>query len=201
MRTLAVMVGLCALTWQQPQSGALPPAEIEAAIKLGLASKKKSHLDWSYTQDLPYLQCKAGGGLVAPQYYLTATGPIGRVALAAFEAKKKYMPFVASDVTAEMISATVIVEADVVFAGADVKHIVILTGKKGQQTAIQPLSTEPRPKKFTNSVGGNQEANGLKAAFDAAAFRSTNGPFAFAVIDGGGERRCDFPENNRGFLR
>jgi hypothetical protein len=174
MRITTCLILTAAISAVQSQ---LAPFDIESAIKLGLGSKKKSHLDWTYTQDLPYLQCVAKGGMADREYYVTLTGPVGRVALAAFEAKKKYLPFVLSDVTAEMISTTLVVRAELALAGAGVKHIVFLTGKKGQEVALQPLSTEPLPQKFTNSVGGNQEANGMKAVFDTTAFRSTTGPF------------------------
>ena len=113
-------------------------------------------------------------------------GPLGRVYLAAKDAKQKMKKFGREDITAEMLSPTVSARARWVDKdmrhNVAVEHIVIIPkGKKDQ--AVQPLKIENWNYDAKNLVGGSITRIGKEASFDIVALPA--GDLEVVIIAGG----------------
>lgn len=186
----------------------LTPAEIDAAIKAGLAGKKLS------------AECGARGGMMSAFdplggfFDVYVEGPVGRIMRTAGEAKKKYQPFTEADVTEEMLAPTLSLVATPqapTFSGgswtrtAPADHVVLKRkDAKGDNPAdvLQPTSHEFLPATWSNAIGGKWECQGIAATFDLAAFKAMSGDeIDIVVVTGAGERRCKIGKKDRIALR
>lgn len=166
---------------------------IDAAINAGLASKAKSHPQYRSNPGLPYFACVATAGITAREFYVTAVGPSGRVALAAFNAKLNRASFTRADITPDMTARVVTVKAELAERGADAVHVVITGGSKEPLQAIQPISQKPIPATFNHS-GTAEVSNGIEAIFNIDALRDLRGPFMIEVRAAvGTPRKCQIP--------
>lgn len=156
--------------------GHLSPEQVSAALAEGTRTKRSPSI--------------VMGGLRA-RYGMTVRGPYARVADAAAEAARKYLPFTTEDVTAEMTALTV--ELTVLprapryskYEGMSVhppvEHVVIRHKPTG--TIIQPRSVRPVPLEWSNAVGGQFQGQGMIGVFDLADLPPT-GDLDFVAIVG-----------------
>lgn len=150
----------------------LTDADIQTAITLGQSGSKIE----------PY-PIRIGKAMERMNPIIGAyTTPFRRVALAAFDAKRRYRPFTALEVTEEMTRPTfdVVVMAQQVVGFwrreptlAQVLEIVI-TEKGGRGTIVRPISRGSVPATYRNFEGFAMEAPGLLVSFPVDALKETN---------------------------
>lgn len=139
----------------------MTPERIAEAIALGSQSKK-----------LEYPRVKGG-----PAWCALVT-PFGRVARAAFEAKRAYKTFAPANITPEMLAPNVdvvcpsqcVVVACTHRLGVASVRAIVITGKSGASPE-QPISSEPMPEVYRNAFGSADEASGLLATFPVSALK------------------------------
>jgi len=160
----------------------MTPERVSEAIAFGSQAKK-----------MEYPQLKGGPAKCA------IITPFGRVAKAAFEAKRAYKTLTVEEVTTEMLAPNVevVCPSQCVTPGctrsfgvATVRAIVIT--EKGGASPQQPISSEPMPEVYQNAFGAKDEATGLIATFPLAALQP--GRELHVVFDrkvSGMTSRCD----------
>lgn len=175
------------------QTGTLSPADIDAAIKAGPASKLLLGSSCLAIPAFSDFGPKQGG------FNAIALGPFGRIMRAARDAKTKYLPFAATDVTDDMKAPTLLVEVtprapsgNTITAIAT--HLVLKSKppKNEQPIVLQPLSIHLDPTSWNNTKSGAHiDGQGVTATFDLAAFKAIpHEEVDIVVITPSGERRC-----------
>jgi len=145
-------------------------------------------------------------------YNVLTVGPLGRIAYAAAEAKKKYLPYTRANVTPDLRqpAVSVFVEPNPPeFTGgtwhqsAPVKHVVLkLKGRADDAAVIQPISIQLVDRSWNNSFGATFTSQGAVANFDWSSFQQLPaGDVDVVVITDAGERRCKIGKKDRANLR
>lgn len=184
----------------------LTPADIAAAITAGQAGKRLQS-DCSATGAFLDLTEMNGG------FYVVLEGPIGRIMRLAGEAKKKYQPFTAEQVTKELQAPTLWLLAEPYppkFASGwhrtpAAEHVLLKRkGASGDSPAdvLQPATRDLVPTSWTNALGGKWDGQGITATFDLAAFKALPGDETdIVIVTPVGERRCKIGKKDRAALR
>jgi hypothetical protein len=153
---------------EQPTSQQALPAWVETAIRYGTKEKKVSPIE---------LIGKFGN----MRYYGNVTTSFLRVALAAHEAKDKYMKFEPSQVTPEMIAPVIVLTVPPNFGvkmrdrRRDARHAIIRPRKsKGSDGVIQPLHVSTFTDTAQNLGGATIVKQGIRATSRLEAFREDN---------------------------
>jgi hypothetical protein len=179
------------------QEAAIAPAQdVASAIERGLKSKQ-----WEGVRDGSPVWGSLGRG-----FAVTLTGPLNRVANAAAEHARKYMPYTVDSVAAEMLEPVVVVTAfpwkpQVVSGKMHVTpaatHLVIMPGGKGERPVTQPDSTNTFTETWNNAFGAEYTGQGIRAVFQ----KVPEGDMDIVVITGAKEYRASIKSKDRGALR
>lgn len=185
----------------------LTPADVDTAIKSGLAGKRL----WS--------DCGATGpfldfGDQSGGFSVIIEGPVGRIMRQAAEAKKKYQPFTAADVSDDTLAPTLFLVAvpnGPFFDSSGwhrtpaAEHVLLKRkGAKGDSPAdvLQPTAHEFVPTSWTNAMGGKWDGQGITASFELDAFRAMPGDeIDIVIVTPVGERRCKIGKKDRAALK
>ena len=135
-------------------------------------------------------------------------GPVGRIALLASGAKKKYLPFTADSVPAEAkwkaLYIRAVPVAPHVVAGRmmqapSVTHIVVRPRGGDDASVIQPVLIMPETMNWGNALGATYSGEGQVALFDLA--KLPEGDLEIDVVTSGKEARVAVKSKDRSKLR
>jgi hypothetical protein len=186
--------------------GLLDDSAVDAAIAIGQgrgAGFIGTPTCWAHTAFMDFSAMNGG-------YDVAVVGPMGRVALAAQDAKKKYLPFARGNVTDDMRRMTLSVAIDpqppsftsgVWHHSAPATHVVVKL--KGREDVVaQPLNVQLVDRSWNNAFGATFTSRGAVATFPAAAFMlMPPGDIDIVVITDYGERRCKIGKKERANIR
>ena len=207
MRFPLAAVVLVLLAGQVSAGQGLLPADIDAAIKAGLSGKRLSSDCYATSGFLDLGEFNGGFAVIIE-------GPVGRIMRLAQDAKKKYKPFTAADVTDEMLSPTLWLTADpnkpaftsgVWHRTAAAEHVVLKRkGASGDNPAdvLQAENLEPFATSWSNALGGKWDGQGMTARFSLDGFKKMPGDeIDIVIVTPAGERRCKIGKKDRADLR
>ncbi len=176
MRTLPIVALIVLLVTVASAQQKISENEIEAAIKCGLGQVKC---------DRPIL---TPGGLSAVMldWSVTVTPPLGRIYVAARNAKDKYLPFARADVSEDMLASEIHVfvesTASKMTELRDVEHVVILPRGKNEG-AVQPSRIDAVESEVKNLAGASFKKISKRAVFKLADLPP--GEFDIVVVSSG----------------
>jgi hypothetical protein len=137
-----------------------------------------------------------------------AQGPFARIASAAAEAKKKYLPFSPESVTtqlrAPLLTITATPTAPKLIGGdwqyaPEAQHIVLQLRIGDMDSTVQPVKVETFPVTWSNVVGGQFSGQGVIAYFAEESLPKAD--FDIVVITSGKESRYRIRGDDRDNLR
>lgn len=145
----------------------ITPVAVAEAIKEGTAAK-----------NIRFYPARGGAFDIGANISVAYSTPYIRVAFAANEAKRRYKPFTAADVTDEMKASELRVYAPA-WAGSDKRTIVspeaIVVLQGGENgSVVQPTSTQEMTEEFQNLFGAKADGHSMVAAFPLSALKDGN---------------------------
>jgi hypothetical protein len=125
-------------------------------------------------------------------YDVAVLGRLGRIAFAAYEAKRAYKPLTVAAVSVDLRREEVMVDVtprtpvrNLIAGGfvvaAPVTHVVL---RAADGTVMQPLEVKPLPQEWSNALGGHFSSVGANARFASL----PAGDFEVVIVASDGER-------------
>lgn len=171
----------------------LTDTEVDAAIKAGQENKFQSMV--------ATCTARPGSKLVFAnrerEMKVAVFGPAAQIAIRAFEAKRKYLGYAASDVTPDLREPIISVaidpgrrERNARVLPPKIEHVV-LKSKSNPGQAIQPTSLAIDSVRFANLFGFTADVSKALATFPEAAVASLPGnEILVAIVTTEGEQGC-----------
>jgi hypothetical protein len=166
------LLALCSYvaTAAQQDIGHLSDDEVHLAIGAGRTAKNTNGFIWCSSQTFQ--------GRVIGNFGLCVSGPFGRVALKAFNAKREYRDLAASDISEEerLLTWSVVASPFKPTFSSGSWNVVppakeIIIQPRGQKDApvVRAVKSQPLPESWSNAFGAKFEGQGMAAEFDQAA--------------------------------